>query len=285
MPRQTKDLTNKKFKHLIAIKFERYDKRGAIWSCLCECQKIIEVPASALTCGLKTSCGCYYGNYKTWNKDEKQFLIDNYSIKGKKFCAKHLNKTLSQVANKVIRMKLKRNSNAKYGRPLDLPDDSYYCSTCEKVKLKVEFIKSKKIKQCKLCHRKQSRQYYKNNAEKCKRQSKEKILKNPEARIYIATKARAKKYNIPFNLEKIDIIIPTHCPVLGIPLVLFSNEGNTPSVDRFIPELGYIKGNIHIISDRANTLKNNGKLEEIEKIYFWMKSVANSSSGSEIPSS
>ena len=56
--------------------------------------------------------------------------------------------------------------------------------------------------------------------------------------------------------------IPDVCPVLGIPLDQDpkgkgERSDNSPSLDKFIPSLGYVKGNIHIISWRANHLKND----------------------------
>ena len=48
------------------------------------------------------------------------------------------------------------------------------------------------------------------------------------------------------------------CPVLGIPLVFgVPKNANTLSFDRLIPKLGYVRGNVCVISYRANTLKNN----------------------------
>lgn len=41
----------------------------------------------------------------------------------------------------------------------------------------------------------------------------------------------------------------------------------SPSLDKIIPSLGYAKGNIWVISYRANTIKNNCTFEEIQKLY------------------
>lgn len=73
---------------------------------------------------------------------------------------------------------------------------------------------------------------------------------------YYDIKKRAKKENLPFDLDPSDLAnIPDQCPVLGIPLIKTKLErlgatDNAPSVDKFIPELGYVKSNIHIISYR-----------------------------------
>ena len=83
--------------------------------------------------------------------------------------------------------------------------------------------------------------------------------------ILVYAKARAKKKSLPFDLTIEDIVIPTHCPLLDIPLVLdnviFADD--SPSLDRLIPHLGYIKSNIQVISVRANTIKNNASLDEL----------------------
>ena len=74
------------------------------------------------------------------------------------------------------------------------------------------------------------------------------------------------------------IIIPKICPVLGIPLS-FGNEkesplptDNSPSIDRIIPTLGYVKNNIVIVSQRANRIKNDATIDELERVFnFYQK--------------
>jgi len=85
-------------------------------------------------------------------------------------------------------------------------------------------------------------------------------------------KIRSDKQGIPFDLHWEDFKVPRHCPVLGIEL-FWSDKltNNTPSFDRLVPEKGYVLDNVRIISMRANRLKNNATVEEMEKILFYMK--------------
>lgn len=86
-------------------------------------------------------------------------------------------------------------------------------------------------------------------------------------------KSRAKEKSLPFDLSVGDLEIPNICPVLGVPLCVNEKHvgANSPSLDRLIPELGYVKNNVTVISHKANTIKNNASIEELEKILAWMK--------------
>lgn len=71
---------------------------------------------------------------------------------------------------------------------------------------------------------------------------------------------------MPFNIEPTDIVIPVKCPLLNVPI--FSghraSHAQSPSLDRVIPSLGYVKGNVWVISYRANAIKQDATLEELE---------------------
>lgn len=69
---------------------------------------------------------------------------------------------------------------------------------------------------------------------------------------------------------------PIHCPALGLELVYerFPSKAipdNAASIDRVDPSKGYVKGNVAILSRRANRLKNQGSLEEYESIFRWLR--------------
>lgn len=97
---------------------------------------------------------------------------------------------------------------------------------------------------------------------------------NPIKNMLRIAKSRAKEKQLDFNISVSDFSeLPTHCPVLGIPLIYY-NIGkrcdNSASLDRFDNTKGYVKGNTKIISLRANTLKSNGTLEEFKKIVKYL---------------
>jgi hypothetical protein len=98
---------------------------------------------------------------------------------------------------------------------------------------------------------------------------------NPEKEMFRSAKQRAKRKGIPFNIEKFDIIVPKFCPLLGIEL--FASKGkvgpNSPSLDRIIPSLGYVKGNIMVISNKANSIKQDATVEELERLVKNLKSM------------
>lgn len=81
---------------------------------------------------------------------------------------------------------------------------------------------------------------------------------------------RAKKQDVPFDLEPEDIFIPVFCPVLGIKLERASTgsgrNDNAPSLDRIIPTLGYVRGNVIVISNKANRMKSNGTAADLRRL-------------------
>lgn len=123
-----------------------------------------------------------------------------------------------------------------------------------------------------------NRKYYGNNQDTVRR-NRELQNSKTESRILSRIKSRAKRNNLPFNLEVCDIEIPKFCPVLGLELVL-SNQGSgyhpdSPSVDKINPKLGYIKGNVRVISARANLLKNDATPKELRLVLLDLERLHN----------
>ena len=91
-------------------------------------------------------------------------------------------------------------------------------------------------------------------------------------------KHRAKRDGVPFNLVEEDIVIPSHCPVLGIPLSFgpIDDRDSSPSLDRLVPSKGYVRGNITVVSFRSNSIKSNATIEELRKVAFYYEDLTRS---------
>ena len=101
-----------------------------------------------------------------------------------------------------------------------------------------------------------------------------KAREEPMLNAFYQARSRSKKNKIPFSIKFSDVPeVPEFCPVLGIPLTPNSGKrtDSSPSLDKIIPSLGYVPGNVDVISFRANTLKNSASLEELVKIVQYLK--------------
>lgn len=97
-------------------------------------------------------------------------------------------------------------------------------------------------------------------------------LINPAKHLLRQCRAGAKKRKLEFKIDLEDIIIPDFCPVLGIPLSMDSKDNaNHPSIDRIDNSRGYVKGNVRVISWRANDLKKNSQIWEMELVLKYLK--------------
>jgi hypothetical protein len=92
-------------------------------------------------------------------------------------------------------------------------------------------------------------------------------------------RGRAARDNVPFSLSLQDLIdIATdECPIFHTPFVWGVSglgKGKTrpdsPTLDRILPHLGYIKGNVAFLSYRANRIKDNGTMQEHYDIADWI---------------
>jgi hypothetical protein len=100
---------------------------------------------------------------------------------------------------------------------------------------------------------------------------------NLEKTILITVKHRAKRRGHEVNIEESDIKIPIICPILGLPIFTDRVEGkkagpseNSPSLDRIDNTKGYVKGNVQVISHKANTMKGNASPQELIKFANWV---------------
>ena len=108
--------------------------------------------------------------------------------------------------------------------------------------------------------------------------------KNPYHQLFYTIKRRAEQKGIKFTLTKDDIKElfanrPKVCPILGIEIkyselnVKKSLTDYSPSIDRLIPDKGYTKNNVSIISNLANRIKQDATVDQIEKVYKFLKNL------------
>tara|TARA_Y100000015_G_scaffold1137_1_gene1107 strand:+ start:400 stop:1065 length:666 start_codon:yes stop_codon:yes gene_type:complete len=94
-----------------------------------------------------------------------------------------------------------------------------------------------------------------------------------------AAKDRIKGKGLSFRITIEDLDYPTHCPITGLKLTYNTSGGgkgrnrnfHAASIDRIDSNLGYVPGNVRVVSSIANTMKNSlGEddfLNLIEMIY------------------
>lgn len=99
---------------------------------------------------------------------------------------------------------------------------------------------------------------------------------HPEHKLLQHARTRTKKHRLPpCNLTLDDVKVPTHCPVLGIPLAVNSGRkgpaDHSPTLDRIYPHKGYVKGNVIVVSFLANRIKTNATVRQLEQVAKFYK--------------
>ena len=90
--------------------------------------------------------------------------------------------------------------------------------------------------------------------------------RNPTHQLWLRVRDRAAREGQEFTILETDILIPTHCPYLGIELVIappLESRDSALSLDRVDNTKGYIPGNIEVISYLANRMKNSATKEQL----------------------
>jgi hypothetical protein len=152
------------------------------------------------------------------------------------------------------------------------------CCRCEVEKPLSEFGKNKHAKNglthdCRECHNATRRAWSKNNRKSSNDTLKRYHAANPDYVLWVGAKGRARKDGRPFSIVRTDVTIPEFCPALGIRLEKGKGKvcDTSPSLDCIVPELGYVPGNIAVMSFRANTIKQNATADELESVALWMR--------------
>lgn len=93
----------------------------------------------------------------------------------------------------------------------------------------------------------------------------------------------ASKRGVPFDRAVFTVtflrgLLSTqrHCDCCGVELDISHKDDRkfrnaSPSIDRFVPRLGYVLGNVSLICWRCNNLKRDATADELETVVVWMR--------------
>lgn len=152
--------------------------------------------------------------------------------------------------------------------------EHHHCGKCKQYKLPEDFYANRRSlsgrgSYCKPCMKSYAA------GENWVEWRKARYYKNPARTMWIEARRRARSAQLPFNIDIDDCSIPEVCPVLGIKLTQ-KGEGTrndaTPTLDKIIPDRGYTKGNVKVISWLANRIKSDcSDADVFEKIAAYIR--------------
>lgn len=156
------------------------------------------------------------------------------------------------------------------------------CTKCGREKPAAEFARDARLpsgrtKRCKSCAAQSANDWHKRNREhhnqKMKQWRDANKLRKPHKYLWSLAKRRAREDGRSFSICPEDLLVPELCPVLGTKLQfgVRTYSPASPSVDAIRPELGYVPGNVAVISHRANSIKQNATPEELRKVADWLE--------------
>ena len=130
--------------------------------------------------------------------------------------------------------------------------------------------------------RRYSNRYRIDNPDKIKAYDMKKKTIDPKGyralKVTMGIKHRSKKKGIPFDMTKQNLIDMQNesdtCPCCYEPFdfnFTGPHDPHSPSVDRLIPELGYVPGNIKMICYACNRRKNTSSIKQLEQIIRYMR--------------
>jgi hypothetical protein len=136
------------------------------------------------------------------------------------------------------------------------------CIECVRVNNKIKNNRNKEDR------KKRLQLWLANNRDRSNEWRRNWLKNNPTKTMVTSARRTAKLKGLPFDLTDSDITIPEFCPVLGLLLEKGKvvRSDNSPSLDRIIPSNGYVKGNVLVISMRANRIKNDASIDELRAI-------------------
>ena len=214
--------------------------------------------------------------------------------------------SISAITTKVCGTCNQAKDLSMFSKTKTSPDGHYYrCKLCrkeyyEKNKEKARAKGRKYYEENKEDVRARNSAYYQQNKDKVRiinkaweQKNKEKVRADKQAykeqhkgtidyalrSLLAGAKSRAKINNLPFDLtlEWLETMVVSHCPITLQPLdwtkeqIVNGRHGpSSPSIDKIIPELGYVQSNCAIVSFRGNRIKSDGTIDEFRRMVQYM---------------
>lgn len=169
--------------------------------------------------------------------------------------------------------------------------DKKLCRFCNTERSAAEFYTSKNLARrgiCRSCHRARNAAHDHENRDaahqrhdrwfkKRVKKGRPVVLSTERAnvrKLLTGARKRAEKNGLEFDLRPEDVVIPERCPVFDI--LLSPGKGSahdaSPTLDRIDPTRGYVRGNVAVISNKANRMKQDNTIETLDRIRAWMAS-------------
>lgn len=151
---------------------------------------------------------------------------------------------------------------------------SKFCSKCKIEKFLEAFPKNKNGKHgrysyCRSCQKKQRKENPERGHENYKKYTS--TIEGNLACLLRNARVRAKQKNLAFDLTK-EFLVKLwesqlgECMVSGVKMTTEKGEGRkstSASIDRIIPENGYVKSNVRLVCIRVNEMKSIGSDSEL----------------------
>lgn len=231
------DLTNLVSGRLTAIRDSGMKRAGkTLWECKCECGNTIFVTTAHFNQGLVRSCGCLYAETRGLNR-------------------------LDLTGREFGRLTAIRDSGQRR-RDKVLWECQCECGTT--VLVSATLLKNGLSRSCGCLKRDVARESHTTHE----------MTGTPEYHLFHLARQRARAQGLAFGLTLEDIVIPAVCPALGIPLTVGDavQHDRSPSLDRLRPDLGYVSGNVAVISLLANRMKQNADSAQVRAVAQWLES-------------
>lgn len=163
------------------------------------------------------------------------------------------------------------------------------CSGCHELKAASEFHRSAKNPlglqgYCKPCARDSDRQWRTGKSSKIaqkrrsrydpdleRRSKRRRRFRDPVGHLLSNVRRSAKRRGLEFRITRADLFPPRFCFVTGVELsygggIGLSARPDAASVDRIDHNLGYVPGNVWVVSWRANSMKRDSSLPELRRL-------------------